>query len=168
MPLPRNLAFLLHWYINAWLTYNLVVLKLTLVEDTHACPEIHSVMDGLCDQENNIEECAYDGNDCCLSEDLMSCVNCNGHGCHCHETETSHCPDGGKKVTGLTSHYNLKSTSLGEPDLDKCPESIFHDLVSDGYCDDEANIEECAFDGGDCCLVDVITNFCQICECLEY
>ena len=33
------------------------------------------------------------------------------------------------------------------------------------FCDDDLNIEECHFDAGDCCGNDVITIFCETCEC---
>ena len=37
----------------------------------------------------------------------------------------------------------------------------------DGYCDDDLNNQACGFDGGDCCLEDVLTTFCIECLCLE-
>ena len=39
--------------------------------------------------------------------------------------------------------------------------------VQDGYCDDDNNIQECNFDGGDCCLEEVLEDYCSICACLE-
>ena len=41
------------------------------------------------------------------------------------------------------------------------------DTLEDGYCDDENNIEECFFDGGDCCGTNVDTFLCTVCECLD-
>ena len=44
-----------------------------------------------------------------------------------------------------------------------CP---FWEITNDGYCDDEANIEECNYDFGDCC--DFMQNdfsLCQDCFC---
>ena len=38
--------------------------------------------------------------------------------------------------------------------------------VGDGICDDITNIIECDYDGGDCCMSDVITEFCTECLCL--
>ena len=37
--------------------------------------------------------------------------------------------------------------------------------LSDGYCDDTSNIEECGFDGGDCCGSSVNTDMCMECTC---
>ena len=44
--------------------------------------------------------------------------------------------------------------------------SLMSVFVQDGYCDDENNIPECNFDGGDCCLEEVLTDYCSICACL--
>ena len=38
--------------------------------------------------------------------------------------------------------------------------------VGDGYCDDETNIAECSYDGGDCCGLNVNRKFCRTCKCL--
>ena len=43
----------------------------------------------------------------------------------------------------------------------------YQPLIGDGFCDDETNNVDCGFDGGDCCLDSVVTNFCSECECLE-
>ena len=37
--------------------------------------------------------------------------------------------------------------------------------IGDNYCDDENNNENCNFDGGDCCLENVNTQYCSECEC---
>ena len=37
--------------------------------------------------------------------------------------------------------------------------------VGDGYCDDDFNIEECNWDGGDCCGDNVNTQWCRYCKC---
>ena len=41
-------------------------------------------------------------------------------------------------------------------------------LVGDGICDDESNHIDCGFDGGDCCLHSVVTEFCSECQCLNW
>ena len=40
-------------------------------------------------------------------------------------------------------------------------------MVGDGYCNDETNKIQCAFDGGDCCYSCVIEDFCTKCLCLN-
>ena len=37
--------------------------------------------------------------------------------------------------------------------------------IEDGYCDDETNNAGCHFDGGDCCGVNVNTQYCNECIC---
>ena len=37
--------------------------------------------------------------------------------------------------------------------------------IGDGYCDDETNNAGCHFDGGDCCGVNVNTQYCNLCIC---
>ena len=40
--------------------------------------------------------------------------------------------------------------------------------LGDGYCDDDANNEECEFDKGDCCLLDAESkDYCKECICKE-
>ncbi len=38
--------------------------------------------------------------------------------------------------------------------------------LDDGICDDDLNVRECNFDVGDCCLVETVTDFCNVCECI--
>ena len=38
---------------------------------------------------------------------------------------------------------------------------------ADGVCDDEINIVECEYDGGDCCGSNVNTKACKLCQCLD-
>ena len=38
-------------------------------------------------------------------------------------------------------------------------------LVGNGYCNDEANIVECNYDGGDCCGVCGNKDYCVECLC---
>ena len=45
-----------------------------------------------------------------------------------------------------------------------CP---FPAFVGDGSCDDLSNIQLCNFDGGDCCLPQVDTQFCYACICVS-
>ncbi len=40
-------------------------------------------------------------------------------------------------------------------------------MIGDGLCDDATNVEECLFDGGDCCKADTGYFHCTLCECLN-
>ena len=39
-------------------------------------------------------------------------------------------------------------------------------MIEDSFCNDEANNENCNFDGGDCCGFCVLKNHCTQCACL--
>ena len=38
--------------------------------------------------------------------------------------------------------------------------------MDDGYCNDETNIPECNYDGGDCCGSCINTDYCTNCTCI--
>jgi hypothetical protein len=42
---------------------------------------------------------------------------------------------------------------------------VTHAFVGDGFCNDETNVVGCNHDGGDCCLMNVITDSCSGCNC---
>ena len=71
--------------------------------------------------------------------------------------------DGGDCCTD-TKHLYCKKCECKEKDKIKhkhCPKPFY---VHDGNCDDENNIAECDYDGGDCCT-DVEQKYCTECEC---
>ena len=39
-------------------------------------------------------------------------------------------------------------------------------LIGDGYCNDEVNILDCGYDGGDCCGTCINTRLCTDCACI--
>ena len=39
-------------------------------------------------------------------------------------------------------------------------------VIGDGFCNDETNIADCNYDGGDCCGSCVVTDHCLQCECI--
>ena len=41
------------------------------------------------------------------------------------------------------------------------------DYIGDNFCDDVTNNEECQWDGGDCCNLEVQGGTCTICACLD-
>ena len=40
-------------------------------------------------------------------------------------------------------------------------------MIGDGYCHDEYNIQECGYDGGDCCGSENVYEFCTLCKCIQ-
>ncbi len=45
----------------------------------------------------------------------------------------------------------LSLKNKGNDDLSFCPTYLNHDYIGDSFCDDGLNVDECLFDGGDCC-----------------
>ncbi len=101
----------------------------------------YHIGNGACYAEANIEECGYDGGDCCLAE--TECKHyCQGLECTCHETGLVHC------------EYHEGACEGGGNQI----------------CDAENNDIYCDFDDGDCCLktntiCDLSTCFNDACEC---
>ena len=50
--------------------------------------------------------------------------------------------------------------------LETC-EAGYHPLVGNGFCDDDTNIAECDYDGGDCCGYHIDSDHCTACICLH-
>ncbi len=48
-----------------------------------------------------------------------------------------------------------------------CPGDLIHDWIADGFCDDDTNIAECDYDGGDCCNMHADFDYCTECFCFE-
>ena len=107
-----------------------------------SCPS-NWVGDGACDDECNTEDNSWDGGDCCGPDvDDWWCWDCE-------------CLDPNSE----------DFVAEGDEDEEEDPCTFWY--VGDGYCDDECNVENHDFDGGDCCGDDVETWFCTECACLE-
>ena len=103
--------------------------------------------DGNCDDENNNPECDFDGGDCCTDTRHLQC-----HDCICKDQNHSN--------FGV---FGVKRIIMKTENTKDCPKSFW---IGDGHCDDENNIPECNFDGGDCCI-DTEQKHCQKCECIQ-
>ena len=107
-----------------------------------ACGSPHWFNDGYCDDENNNEECGWDGKDCCgIDVDTTYCTTCA-------------CLD--------PQYHNPNVTS--SPPSENCGSPQWFD---DDFCDDDNNNEECGWDGEDCCGDNVDTTYCSVCECRD-
>ena len=60
------------------------------------CESLYFVMDGYCDDGNNLEECAWDGGDCCGGKQYRCEV------CYCHLDDLEFAADFGNSVTNFT------------------------------------------------------------------
>ena len=50
-------------------------------------------------------------------------------------------------------------------DVDECDTAL--ELIGNGFCNDEANIAGCSYDGGDCCKACINSEFCTECLCYD-
>ena len=90
------------------------------------------IQDGYCDNNNNNEECDYDGGDCCectCNNGLEN--NCGANGFFCRD------PNSGCIDPRIQIYPN-------------CTDGYIP-VIGDGRCDVENNHEGCDYDGGDCC-----------------
>eukprot|EP00752_Nemacystus_decipiens_P018348 g16460.t1 len=113
------------------------------------CSNAQSIGDGWCDLGNNKPECLYDGGDCCectcdTGTDFDDDYRCNElTGFACIDPEAP-CMDD----DGVTADM-----------LEDCGSPI---LIGNGRCNEDNNLPECNFDGGDCCSCTCVG------DCLEF
>jgi hypothetical protein len=102
--------------------------------------------DAYCDVIANVEECAWDGGDCCLG----SCVDTVVYTCGAAAMD---CQD--PLFVSPGSSYGGGAESLVGPVLPAAPAGCFvatPSKLGDGRCDAfPYNTEACLYDGGDCC-----------------
>ena len=87
--------------------------------------------------------------------------------CICHEDGTRHPSQNSWSTSEWIEWTSQDKTtnSLGDEQKSTksaCPKENY---VGDGYCDDATNIEECFYDGGDCCNKNSEYLFCNECVC---
>ncbi|CAN0440595.1 unnamed protein product, partial [Pylaiella littoralis] len=89
--------------------------------------------DGDCDSNNNKAECGYDGGDCCS--------------CTCVDTEYYTCGNNGFAC------IDPEATCVDDDDItvEMIENCGWVYGIGNGYCDQDNNKAECAYDGGDCC-----------------
>ena len=113
--------------------------------------------DGFCDDAVNDGECGFDGGDCCLPDIIDDyCSYCI---CYANQTLSMFCT-----VWKFKNFPFLKKLHLNSYVLACNPNEMW--LLGDGYCQDSSNSEQCDFDGGDCCLNQIIVA-CYDCMCFE-
>ena len=66
--------------------------------------------------------------------------------------------------TNVTKYIEWIENKMEEKYLENCENPS---EVANGFCNDETNIPECNFDGGDCCGSCVKKTFCSNCTCLN-
>ena len=90
---------------------------------------------------------------------------------HLHENRTIFASDSTTVVWSNWDANEPNNANDGEDCTHLYNEGIEYNCVykwiSDGYCTDQNNNEECDWDGGDCCGNYVNTQHCRKCECHE-
>ena len=81
--------------------------------------------------------------------------------CCSGDSDYNYCSDCSCKY----DEYELYTGKLENLDSDRC--QIYAHVIGDGFCHDETNTEECAYDGGDCCNPITLINSCEQCSCLQ-
>jgi hypothetical protein len=64
-------------------------------------------------------------------------------------------------VVGMVVWNVAKINPIIDPIIDRCRRSV----IGDGICDDHQNTAECEYDGMDCCLLRMVTKYCDDCKC---
>ena len=99
--------------------------------DNERCPFKIDLKNGRCNDFANIEECGYDGGDCCDPDSSFDfCTECQ-----CIMTDVA------TALNQIQTTVDLKS---------KCAFLAHEELIGDGYCQPKLNNADCSFDGGDC------------------
>merc|ERR1719471_1959121 len=89
------------------------------------------VKDGYCDKACNVSECLFDGGDCLGPNPKMGFGNQDDD--HAFNWQDSnHVSDWGGEIH------------------DSCNQNCLDNWLADGFCDATCNVQECAFDSGDC------------------
>ena len=106
------------------------------------------------------------------------CKDNDDYAAMCNDTANNYCTE---EITQQWMSENCKSScqSCGDTDIpttttttmkpttphSACPDWAESSWIGDGQCNDETNIKECNYDGGDCCGPTVNKKHCQLCIC---
>lgn len=145
------------------------------------------------DDDNNNKECDWDGGDCCDnlgSKQFQYCEKCEckdpnkkaktpacllpaykGDGfCDDQNNKPSCLYDGGDccgKSGKKNQNQYCKECKCKDPNYK--PSVCLKKFIGDKFCDDQNNVKECNYDGGDCCSQHHANQFqhCDKCECVD-
>ena len=155
------------------------------------CSNPESMGNRICNDENNIEACFFDGGDCCGSyvfTDYCTVCQClsdgglsvaNGTCSNQYWVADYFCDDGNNNEGCNYDGGDCCESWFGDVwgFAEFCNECLCHSTgvngtcleyqiwFGDGYCDDVINNQECNYDGGDCCGGNVNTDYCDECFC---
>merc|ERR1711962_1186808 len=122
------------------------------------------IEDNYCDDENNNEECQFDGGDCC--GDNVNTQYCSECACRTEGPIEGTTEEPTEGSTDWPTDEPTEVPTEGTPEPIGCVDQ----WIGDSYCDDQNNNPECEFDGGDCCQEDAQEGwdqYCNECLCIE-
>ncbi|CAN0158392.1 unnamed protein product, partial [Ectocarpus sp. 6 AP-2014] len=96
------------------------------------CGYVLGLGNGYCDENNNTEECGYDGGDCCE--------------CTCEGDDDDY-----KCMQFSCIDPNAPCVDDDDITVDMFDNCGYVSGIGDGWCDSNNNKEACGYDGGDCC-----------------
>ncbi|CAM9548113.1 unnamed protein product, partial [Ectocarpus sp. 8 AP-2014] len=137
------------------------------------CGYVLRMGDGYCDDENNHEACGYDGGDCCectcvrppeddnLDDDWHGAC---GSGFACIDPDAAcvnddditvdiHHPDNDWACRNKFACVDPNAPCVDDDSVtvDILENCSWAAGIGDGWCSEDLNTPECAYDGGDCC-----------------
>ena len=119
----------------------------------------------FCDDITNTRECGMDGGDCCDPHSFFfACHHCVCFDMSEYEADENAFnsePPGGILKIILYHHFSSIFQNFSVCTLKQ------QKRIGDGICDDDVNVKECNFDGGDCCNPDADIFFCDDCICIQ-
>ena len=147
-------------------------IETNLTDTVSPCPNTTSIGNGLCNPENNIPICNFDGGDCCPNADLIGNDECDyvnyNHVCH---FDSGDCCYQDLQVMGHYDHILGDDKCSFILNLEMCNydqgDCCDHSRIADGICDETNNNRICHFDGGDCCFGNKNTTRCFLCKCIN-
>ena len=127
--------------------------------------------DGYCQPKLNNADCSFDGGDCKGPAKAKKCPSPNPPNGRCDdEYNIPQCYFDNGECCGQVDLSKCEDCFCKDPDntelrsIVKCKYPFFR---GNGKCDDENNIAECQWDGGDCCGCYVEKGFCTECQCKD-
>jgi hypothetical protein len=120
---------------------------------------------GFCQKCLNVEECDWDGGDCCpetceqvtfdfdddgVPDEVLS-ASCNPRNMECLMPNRDLTNFDCTNTPGLVDETVVSDCNPEDP------------RVGNGFCDTDLNFKECGYDGGDCCLFSCLTSYGPFC-----
>ena len=101
----------------------------------------------------------------CVDSGMMMVVNGGNVSCGGHYASSCHSCSMGNGASWCHGDCEWDSANHQCVNKGECLNGS-PQYIGDNFCDDNNNNENCNFDGGDCCLENVNTQYCSECQCM--